>query len=467
MPNFITNTSSKNLHKRLLELIVECREMKFLVGYFYFSGIRQLYESLVKNQNVTMKVLVGMNADNTIGTINKDEFTLDLSIDDKRKTYISDLKKTLSNEALDTKDYYEQVPFFIQMITDDRLIIRKTREPNHSKLYFFRSESGIKTEAFITGSSNLTFPGLTNQAEFNVEISDYGTDEAEEYFDDLWESSIEITEKDVSKTEVIEIIKKETMVRRITPFEAYVLSLKTYLDAFKAGVVGDSLIDLMKNVNYTPYKYQLDAVSQAKSIIEQHNGVIISDVVGLGKTIVACAIGHELKKRGIVICPPGLVGDQNRNSGWRMYLGQFNLPGWEVRSLGDLERTAEFVRKTNDIEIVIIDEAHRFRNQNTRDYEHLRNICRDKIVILLTATPFNNRPGDFLSLLKLFISPKKSVITLQNNLDRKFKEYQSVFDKLAYIKKNYKSLDSFKKTRAEDYYVALIGFLPIDINKVN
>ena len=467
MSNFITNDKIKNLRERLLELIKNCKEMKFLVGYFYFSGIKELYESLIKKPNVTMKILVGMNTDNTIETISKTDFTLAPSIDDKRNAYLSDLKKTLSNEALDTSDYYEQVPFFIDMIMKDRLLIRKTREPNHSKLYFFRSDSGFKTEAFITGSSNLTFPGLTKQAEFNVEISDYGTKEAEDYFDDLWESSIEITEKDDIKTKVVETIKIETMVRRITPFEAYVLSLKTYLDAFKAGVVGDSLIDLMRIANYTPYKYQLDAVSQAKSIIEQNNGVIISDVVGLGKTIIACAIGHELKKRGIVICPPGLVGDQNRNSGWRMYLGQFNMPGWEVRSLGDLERTAEFVRKTNDIEIVIIDEAHRFRNQNTQDYEHLRNICRDKIVILLTATPFNNRPGDFLSLLKLFISPKKSAITLQNNLERKFKEYQSVFDKLAYIKKNYKSLDSNKKTKAEDSYVALIGSLTIDINKVN
>ena len=147
---------------------------------------------------------------------------------------------------------------------------------------------------------------------------------------------------------------------------------------------------------------------QALATIEKNNGVVIADVVGLGKTVVACAIAQELKKRGIVICPPGLMGNRNKNSGWKMYLEQFKLYDWEVRSIGDLEETSKFVNKAKDIEVVIIDEAHRFRNQDTKDYEYLKNICRNKNVILLTATPFNNRPGDILSLLKLFITPKKS-----------------------------------------------------------
>ena len=141
-------------------------------------------------------------------------------------------------------------------------------------------------------------------------------------------------------------------------------------------------------------------------MIEKNNGVVIADVVGLGKTVVACSVAHELKKRGIVICPPGLMGNKNKESGWKMYLEQFRLYDWEVRSSGDLEETFKFVNKTKDIEVIIVDEAHRFRNQDTKDYEYLKNICRNKQVILLTATPFNNRPGDILALLKLFITPK-------------------------------------------------------------
>ena len=70
------------------------------------------------------------------------------------------------------------------------------------------------------------------------------------------------------------------------------------------------------------------------------------------------------------------------------------------------------MKHTTDVEVVIIDEAHRFRNEDTKNYEYLKNICRGKIVMLLTATPFNNTPDDILSLLELFIIPKKSGITL-------------------------------------------------------
>lgn len=102
----------------------------------------------------------------------------------------------------------------------------------------------------------------------------------------------------------------------------------------------------------------------------------MADVVGLGKTIIACCIAKELKKRGVVICPPGLIGDKNKTAGWKMYLEQFRLYEWEVRSVGDLEETAKFVNNTNDIEVIIVDEVHRFRNQDTKDYEFPReNIC--------------------------------------------------------------------------------------------
>ena len=65
------------------------------------------------------------------------------------------------------------------------------------------------------------------------------------------------------------------------------------------------------------------------------------------------------------------MGDKNKKTGWRMYLEQFQLPSWEVRSSGDLESTAEFVQRMTDIKVVIIDEVHRFRNQDTRSYEIL------------------------------------------------------------------------------------------------
>jgi len=471
--NFITNNDAKDLKKRLIQLIKKSDELKFLVGFFYFSGIRELYEGLKEkeNSNQIIKVLVGLNADNTnYGVLELAGQNEQLSDEEKTYKFFQSIKKSINTEFFDTKEFYEQVKFFVQLIRDDRLIIRKTFNPNHSKLYIFKLEKDQvgRQNLFITGSSNLTKAGLITQEEFNVEISDFGFQEAEDYFDNLWEEAVKITECDAVKMKLIEIVEKDTLVKEITPFEAYALILKTYLDSFETRKVGQSLINIMEKNGYISYQYQIDAVKQALAIIDNNNGVIIADVVGLGKTIIACLVAKELKKRGVVICPPGIIGDKSKNSGWKKYIEEFGLSkeGWEVWSLGNLEEITNFINKCNDIEVVIIDEAHRFRNQDTKDYENLKNLCRNKTIILLTATPFNNRPGDILSLLKLFITPKKSSITLENNLVDRFKTFKGTFDRLGFIKKYYNSPNSSKSNKARSFYQNFFGDTVIDLKKV-
>jgi len=378
MKNFITNSNAKNLKNRLSELIAKSRELKFLVGFFYFSGIRELYSGLKENPNQKIKVLVGLNVDAAnYGLVEFADRNEKISDEEKTYKFFQSVKKSLNTETFDTKEFYEQIRFFLRLIQDNRLIIRKTFEPNHSKLYIFKLEEGQvgRQNLFITGSSNLTKAGLSAQEEFNVEISDYGFEDAEKYFDTLWNNAVKITEYENSKRKLIEIIENDTLVKKITPFEAFVIALRTYLDSFKQEKIGESLIRILEENRYIPYQYQLDAVGQAISIIKDNNGVIIADVVGLGKTIVACSVAFSLKKRGVIICPPGIIGDRNKKSGWKKYVEDFKLYDWEVRSSGDLEKTLEFVNNHRDIEVVIVDEAHRFRNQDTQDYEYLKNIC--------------------------------------------------------------------------------------------
>ncbi|MCF8054121.1 MAG: DEAD/DEAH box helicase family protein [Deltaproteobacteria bacterium] len=469
MPNnFITNATSKNLRHRIVELIGKSQELNFLVGFFYFSGIQELYQGIKENKAAVLKVLVGLNVDKKASFIwevgkaepkSDDEITLD---------YFASLRKSLNTPEFDTQEFYEQSMFFINLIREGRLVIRKTRRPNHSKLYIFLLEEGqTSRQRFITGSSNLTRAGLSTQDEFNVEIGDYGFDDALCYFNALWKESAEITEHEETKQKLLEVLEKGTLVNpHVTPFVAYCLALKTYLDSFSSGRIKDSIPELMEANGYIPYRYQLDAIQQALAILEKHHGVIIADVVGLGKTVIACAIANSLGKRGIIICPPALI-DRYGASGWEKYKEDFKLWGWNVFSVGELNRALAFLTEKNDIEVVIIDEAHRFRNQDTQGYEHLKNICRNKQVILLTATPFNNRPADILSLLKLFILPKKSSISLDNNLAGKFAIFGATFDKLGYIKKNGNSPDPDKRAKATDYYFALFGERPIDIKKVD
>ncbi len=348
MANFITNAEGKDLKKRLIELVENSKELKFLVGFFYFSGIRELYEGLKNNPSATVKVLVGLNVDKAnFGLLEYAGEDSGSSDEEKSYRFLQSVKKSLTSKDFDTEEFYQQVKYFIKLISEDKLIIRKTYHPNHAKIYLFNLEEKQvgRKKLFITGSSNLTKAGLATQAEFNVEISDFGVEDAENYFDSLWDEAVKITEDAVIKKRLIEIVEKETLVKDITPFEAFVLVLKTYLESFEQKGDEQSIREILGKSGYVPYQYQIDAVKQALAIIEKNNGVIIADVVGLGKTIIACAVARELKKRGIVICPPGIVGDRNKNSGWLKYTEEFRLYDWEVRSLGDLENIADFVNR--------------------------------------------------------------------------------------------------------------------------
>jgi len=469
--NFITNSSTKQLRKRINELTLKSKELKFLVGFFYFSGLKELYEGLKNNPDVRVKVLVGMEADYTNYGLVEYTRESDASDEEKFKQFLQSIKKSLSTELFDNRIFYEQVRFFIELIKEDRLIIRKTNKPNHAKLYIFKLEpSQFREKVFITGSSNLTYSGLTQEQEFNVEISDYGVDDAEKYFDKLWDNAVEITELPTNRKRLIFTLEEDTLIKQLSPFEAYALVLKSYLDTHKPKYVSEeSMRVILERNGFKPYRYQMDAVKQALDIIERNNGVIIADVVGLGKTIIACLVARMLGKRGLVLCPPGLVGDRTQErSGWEWYLEAFGLYDWIVESIGKLddEEYVRHLRSLKDVEVIMIDEAHRFRNEDTKSYEQLKNLCRDKIVILLTATPFNNRPGDILSLLKLFITPKKSTITLEENLDAKFSRFKSEFEKLSYITKYHSSGDTAKREKAKKYYESLFGSDEIDLRRV-
>ncbi|ADX68641.1 helicase-related protein [Weeksella virosa] len=476
MPNnFITNNKQqKTLKTRLNTLISISDELKFLVGFFYFNGWSEIYLSLQKNPQQKLKLLVGLQVCNYLGNIIEyaEQGEEDSSRDEVFQNYLISLGFALNNEEMDTEDFYNQVGFFVQMIEEDRLEIRKTENPNHAKLYLFQyneeyAHNLAKNGEFITGSSNLTRSGLRNQEEFNVEISDYGYENAVQYFDELWERATPITEHLENRKILIDFIKNKTQVATITPFEAYCLVIKTYLDLQNQENEEVDLDSLLEKIDLKKFSYQSDAVNQAIQMIKEHNGCIIADVVGLGKSVIASMIARQMNKRGIIICPPGLMGDaEKKDSGWWEYLEKFGLHNWQVYSRGIIDRIADNI-EGRDFEVVIVDEAHYFRNQDTADYEALSMICRGKKVILLSATPFNNSPKDIEALLSLFTVPGKSTITLEDNLKGRFSRYNYEYKQLSIIYKNWNSADDKKRKQAENIYTTIIDEnLPIDIKKV-
>lgn len=467
MATFI-GPEGNDLKKRLLDLISKSSELKFLVGFFYFSGIQELYEGLKNNPDQKIRVLVGLEVDKTNYGLQELSQNKDLSGRDIKFNFLRSVSESLNSENFDKQEFYEQIRFFIKLLKDDKLIIRKTLRPNHSKLYYFKLEKEqFKDSVFITGSSNLTKAGLLTQEEFNVEIADSGQKEADKYFEELWDESVKITEDDTTKQQLIDLVEHGTLVAEITPFEAFVLVLKSYIDSYDKKDLSEEIIELLEAKGYKPYSYQIDAVEQALTVLDNYGGVIIADVVGLGKSVIASTIAKSLGKRGIVICPPGLIGNEKlKDSGWSKYAEDFELYNWSIFSSGNLEQAQKFIKDRNDIDVVIVDEVHRFRNQDTRDYELLSNICRGKKVIELTATPFNNRPNDILSLIKLFDIPMKSKLILSNDIESRFRHYGYTFRTLAQITKDSKSPAEDKRKSAKAKYVSMFGEGEVDLIKV-
>ena len=469
---FITNSSEKGktLESRIQELTLVSKELKFLVGFFYFSGLQEFYETLKKLDEEGklskehIKILVGLDVD----YVNYGLYEVAIKCSNKQEcveSLLNSVRTAFQSSELDIKEINEQVDFFLKLLEEGKLVIRKTQDPNHSKLYLFKTTETSAPHLFITGSSNLTRAGLKNQNEFNVEIKDYGFEEAEKYFDHLWNQAVRLADDDVKR--LVDIMRKETSLRDITPYEAYVYLLKAYIETHQAKELSKDLKDLMVKKGYQPYSFQLEAVSQAIANCETHGGTILADVVGLGKTVVACMVAKALGKRGVVIAPPHLVGANDKSTGWKKYIEDFELYGWEIYSVGMLKDALDFVKNHENIEVVIVDEAHRFRNEKTQGYHYLREICRGKTVLLLTATPFNNKPDDIFALLKLFSTPKKSTIVFDEDLKSKFKHYQKDFEDLSFIKKYYNHADPKKVDQARERYLKSFQSSEIDINKVN
>lgn len=198
---FINNENNNNLKQYLLEKIPFCSEIKILVGFFYFSGINEIIDAISENENLKLKILVGLQADVfNESVIEYVQVYSNPSI--AKENFIDSIKKVFNHPEFDKKTFYKHVDIFIQLLKNNRIEIRKCKSPNHAKLYVFNikdDHAKLINGFFITGSSNLTRAGLDGQNELNVSIKDYGWKEANDYFDKHWENAIKLNEYDINK----------------------------------------------------------------------------------------------------------------------------------------------------------------------------------------------------------------------------------------------------------------------------
>jgi len=414
---FITNEQNQTLKDRFNQLIKDSRNFDVLVGYFYLSGFHALYKSLENTEKI--RILIGISTDqetyNLIET-SHEEHEEDMRLrpsDYETKELIGTAVENEISNSNDKLEVEEGIQKFVDWIRSGKLKIKAyPSRKTHAKLYIMTFKEGDRDVGrVITGSSNFTQSGLEDNLEFNVELknrSDYEFARAK--FNKLWEDAVDVTDDYVQT-----ITQKTWLNENVRPYELY---LKLLYEYFKDELNKDEKLSAIYfPENFKQFKYQEQAVLNAKKILEEYGGVFISDVVGLGKTYVATMLASQLDGRTLIIAPPSLIERENPGS-WPNVLSDFKVPADWI-SVGKLGEALKMVRE-REYKNIIIDEAHRFRSEDTQSYDKLSKICRGKRVILVSATPYNNSPRDILNLIKLFQSPRNSTIPGVPNLEAFF-----------------------------------------------
>lgn len=407
------------------------------MGYFYFSGFEEIYKN-ISDKNIN--ILVGLDVEKDLLNKIKEYEIIDginLSRADVRRKFNESLVTIFNNtDFFDSIAKQESFRIFIEKIQNGTLEIRKTLHPNHSKLYLFEnkeeySQGGEFPGTLITGSSNLSRAGLREQYEINVVFRDEHFQEGLDLFTKLWRDAVLIVDQNTFQDFHKSVIEKIWIDKLPDP---YLLYLRVLYEYFKVGKEDSiALPSAITGEKFRDFKYQVDAIRRAISTLEQHNGVIIADVVGLGKSIIASAVAYNMKLKTIIISPPHLI------SQWQDYVWDFVLNA-RIYSSGKIAQALE-ENFDEEQKLIIIDEAHKYRNENTKDYSILHQLCQKNKVMLLSATPFNNRPQDIFSLIRLFQVTTKSTLQTVDNLSYQFRE----------LVKEYKSIreSQRKKTKSE------------------
>ena len=426
----VIDNDTKKMADVINNIMPFAENLYFRTGYFFFSGYKEIYKNL-KNKKV--KILVGKDIQKEVGNIISELNYKNLSHESSlriRKQYYESLVSTFNDiSEVDNENTAGAWEIFKQKILDGTLEIRKTLEPDHSKIYVFENsikhnQNGEYLGVVIKGSSNLSFSGLKGQNEDNDLYKE--NDKFIYYknkFEELWKTSIPLISK-----ENFEIFKKE-VVDKIWPDQLpspYHVFLRVIDEYFAITKKEDILTPSEITKSKINLRYQIDAIRQALNIIKKHNGVIVADVVGLGKSIIGSTIAKNLGLKTIVIAPPHLINQ------WEDYRYEFGFNA-KVYGTGSVLKA---IKENNDEEerLIIVDEAHKFRNEEKSLYANLHRLCKGNKIILLTATPFNNNPKDIFALIKLFQIPAKSTIQTIDNLILRFKELIKKYNKIKKLK---------------------------------
>lgn len=321
-----------------------------------------------------------------------------------------------------TNDFLTGVPAVVDAIRSGKIACRVYRkEKFHAKAYITHARLEVVGSFALVGSSNLTYPGLTENIELNVQITGGPVRVLQEWYEEHWNAAEDVT------PDILRVIERHT--REYTPFEVYAKALHELHRRQEPTEV--EWFEKHSRVYRKLDKYQKDGFHNLLSIARTYNGALLCDRVGLGKTFIGMMLLEYLivrQKKLVALFVPKAA----RKAVWERALNEYapHLFGAfkviEVFNHTDLSRgpTAdcdypELLKSVRErADVVVVDEAHHFRNLGyagtgdripgrggrapSRYHRLFELIGENKQVFLLTATPVNNRLTDLQHIIELF-----------------------------------------------------------------
>lgn len=408
MPTIYDNIEKK-FADGVIQHINNAKRVDYCVGYFNIRGWKTVCEHIDTLQGMDVKengktytrfcrLLVGMTKnpfDTLIDELNPDGNFIDNERASKMKRKLAEEFKKQLEIGIPTNDDEITIKKLLKQLKDGKVVVKLFLEYQlHAKLYLSYTDSGITNNVALLGSSNFTFSGFQNQGELNVDVLEQdAATKLSRWFDKRWNSRWCI---DITK-ELIEVIENSwAREKDIPPYHVYMKMAYHLSQEARSGI---SEFKLPREFQKELLDFQQKAVLIASQHLNKRNGVIVGDVVGLGKTITACAIAkimeEDLLLNTLILCPKNLVGM------WQNYIEKYGLHAHVVSHSMIINELPTLKR----YRLVIIDESHNFRNSENKTYKVVKTYIEenDSKVILLSATPYNKSYRDLANQLKLFI----------------------------------------------------------------
>lgn len=450
-PHIFTNKGGNTLIREfegILQHNPQIRNLDAVVGFLRASGYFSLRPFLDNIRKA--RILIGIDVDKYIVQAARQGRLFFGAEENVKEDCLRKIRKDI--EASDYKKEIEEGMFqMVQDLLDDKLELRAHPSKKiHAKLYvLYPDDFNQYTQGMaITGSSNLSGNGLgvtqERQYEFNVKMDRYDDVKfSKDEFEQLWKEAegCEITADDVKTSLEWTYLKGD-----VSPYDLYIKMLMEYFSDRVVETDKDNPFDMPEG--YKRYDYQFDAVIEGYQKLIRYDGFFLADVVGLGKTVIATMIAKKfLIENGrdhtkiLVVYPPAV--EQN----WKSTFKDFGIDKYaNFITNGSLSKILDEDNynywNADEYDLILVDEAHKFRSHTTSAFEQLQEICKmpriergnipgyKKKVMLISATPMNNTPADIYNEILLFQNPRHCTIDGVGNLTAFFSPLIKEFKRL-------------------------------------